>query len=227
MTIEKDLFARATPDFTQLIAYGFLRVGDDYQLSKAFFNGDFRADISISQHGEVSARVIEVSTDSEYDNLHIYAQKGAFVNSVREAYRQLLTDILDYGFIKRRFFSDQANRLSAQIAEKWNETPDAPFKKYPQTGVFRNPDNQKWYALITTVSQGKFEPNLDKDNSEKRIEIINVKADSERIADLVQRDGIYPAYHMNKKHWITIALDERVSDARLFALISHSRELIS
>ncbi|MEY4504334.1 MAG: hypothetical protein RL154_627 [Pseudomonadota bacterium] len=38
--------------------------------------------------------------------------------------------------------------------------------------------------------------------------------------------GIVGGYHMNKKHWNTVALNSDVKDELLFVLIEHSYELV-
>ena len=39
---------------------------------------------------------------------------------------------------------------------------------------------------------------------------------------IIQEDGIMPAYHMNKMHWITVRLDGTVPEERVFDLIGMS-----
>ena len=39
----------------------------------------------------------------------------------------------------------------------------------------------------------------------------------------LNQKGIYPAYHMNKKHWISIFLDETFSDGEIMEYIKKSR----
>jgi predicted DNA-binding protein (MmcQ/YjbR family) len=41
------------------------------------------------------------------------------------------------------------------------------------------------------------------------------------IGALRQFDGILPAYHMNKEHWISVILD-KVDDGQIMALIEDS-----
>jgi predicted DNA-binding protein (MmcQ/YjbR family) len=56
---------------------------------------------------------------------------------------------------------------------------------------------------------------------------INLKCDPEKALELrEQYSGILPGYHMNKKHWNTISINEDVSDALIFELIDHSYTLI-
>ena len=40
-------------------------------------------------------------------------------------------------------------------------------------------------------------------------------------------DGVRPAYHMNKKSWISVVLDDTLSDEQVFSLIEKSFEIIS
>jgi len=62
---------------------------------------------------------------------------------------------------------------------------------------------------------------LDNPNS------INLKCDPELAADLRERyNEVTPGYHMNKKHWNTIALDGTLSDKLILSWIDHSYELV-
>lgn len=47
------------------------------------------------------------------------------------------------------------------------------------------------------------------------VEVINVKVDSSRINDILAQKGYYPAFHMNKKCWVSIILDETLPDAEI------------
>jgi predicted DNA-binding protein (MmcQ/YjbR family) len=56
---------------------------------------------------------------------------------------------------------------------------------------------------------------------------INLKCDPERaIALRAEYESIIPGYHMNKKHWNTVILEEELSDALIIELINHSYELV-
>ena len=55
------------------------------------------------------------------------------------------------------------------------------------------------------------------------VDVINMKIDDLFFRDLIiQEDGIMPAYHMNKMHWISVLLDGTVPDERVFDLIDMS-----
>lgn len=45
------------------------------------------------------------------------------------------------------------------------------------------------------------------------------------LGSLLEEKGFYPAYHMNKEHWITIFLDGSVDDEKILSLIDISYDL--
>lgn len=56
---------------------------------------------------------------------------------------------------------------------------------------------------------------------------INLKGDPERSIELRERfTGIRPGYHMNKKHWNTVAVSKDVGDNLIWELIDHSYSLV-
>jgi predicted DNA-binding protein (MmcQ/YjbR family) len=56
---------------------------------------------------------------------------------------------------------------------------------------------------------------------------INLKCDPQlAIALRIEHYAIQPGFHMNKKHWNTIAVNESASDELIKQLIDHSYELI-
>ena len=55
------------------------------------------------------------------------------------------------------------------------------------------------------------------------VDVINLKVDDMFFRDLIiQEEGIMPAYHMNKMHWISVLLDGTVPEERVFDLIDMS-----
>jgi predicted DNA-binding protein (MmcQ/YjbR family) len=58
--------------------------------------------------------------------------------------------------------------------------------------------------------------------STQPVEVINVKVDQERIKDYLSRTGIYEAFHMNKKCWVSIILDDTLPDETIQGMIDDS-----
>ena len=56
---------------------------------------------------------------------------------------------------------------------------------------------------------------------------VNLKCDPERALELrKQYDAVQPGYHMNKRHWNTVTLDESLSRSLTEELIKHSYDLV-
>ena len=88
--------------------------------------------------------------------------------------------------------------------------PDYPFDENFETPVLRHADNRKLYAIVMHVSRRKF--GIDSDES---IDVVNLKLPVEMFGSFGKTDGVYPAYHMNKLHWISVLLPDAQEDVAL------------
>ena len=59
------------------------------------------------------------------------------------------------------------------------------------------------------------------------VELLNIKLDEDKILQLVKKEGFYKAYHMNKKSWISIILNDTLNNKEIFELIDESYNLIN
>ncbi len=84
---------------------------------------------------------------------------------------------------------------------------DCPFEDELDAWAFRHPDNKKWFALVMRIKKCK----LDIDSNEF-IDVVNLKCAPEIMDDLWHEHGVFPAYHMSKKHWLTLCLDGSCDD---------------
>ncbi len=110
--------------------------------------------------------------------------------------------------------------LIEYISSQYNADAEYPWMTSPKNAVFRHIGNKKWFAIIMDIPRSKL--GLD---SDEEISIANFKCDTILISTLIQENGIYPAYHMNKEHWITVALDGSCSDEKIKWLLDRSFEL--
>ena len=93
----------------------------------------------------------------------------------------------------------------------YGTSPDYPFDEDFETAVLRHKDNRKWYAIVMKVSRRKF--GLD---SDEVIDVVNLKLPTEMFGSFGVADGVYPAYHMNKLHWISVLLPDAPEDVVKF-----------
>ena len=112
-------------------------------------------------------------------------------------------------------------KLFTYIKKNYKASPEYPWSKYATSAVFRHSDNKKWFALVMDVSREKL--GLPEDNGDGVVTAINLKVDDPIFRDMIiQEDGIMPAYHMNKQHWITVLLDGTVPEERVYELLEMS-----
>ena len=97
--------------------------------------------------------------------------------------------------------------------DTYGTSPDYPFDEDFETAVLRHKDNRKWYAIVMKVSRRKF----GFDNDEV-IDVVNLKLPTEMFGSFGASDGVYPAYHMNKLHWISVLLPNAPNDVVQFLL---------
>ena len=93
----------------------------------------------------------------------------------------------------------------------YGTSPDYPFDEDFETAVLRHTDNRKWYAIVMRVSRRKF--GFD---SDEVIGVVNLKLPTEMFGSFGAADGLYPAYHMNKLHWISVLLPDASDDVVQF-----------
>lgn len=106
------------------------------------------------------------------------------------------------------------------ILDTYGVKPEYPWIKYPKFAVFRHESNNKWFAVIMTIDKRKI--GLKGDG---QIDVVNLKCDANLVPSMWEQDGIFPAYHMNKEHWLTVALDGSALKDNLKFLLALSFDL--
>jgi len=104
--------------------------------------------------------------------------------------------------------------------EKYDVEPDYPWMRTPNYAILRHKANRKWFAAIVDITEDKL--GLDGD---RLVDAINLKCDPSLVGSLRDGQEIFPAYHMNKEHWITILLKSSIPKERVYDLIDLSYEL--
>ena len=183
------------------------------------FMKNFQAIISITEDGQVTGKVWDLNMDEEYNNFRIENNNGAFTNKIREEYQTILLDIKKHCFEEIYFFTEQANRITNKILIKYHNEPEFLWDKYPHCGVFRNSQNNKWYGIIMNIDKSKIDNLLS-----GQVEVLNIKLGEKLVLELLKEKGYYKAYHMNKKYWLSIILDETITDDRIMELVDISYE---
>lgn len=104
--------------------------------------------------------------------------------------------------------------------DQYGTDPEYPWMDTPLAAVLRHRGNAKWYGLVMNVSADKVGGRAG-----KTVAILNLKGNPDEIVHIREMPGFAPAYHMNKKHWLTVILSE-IKDAEVvFRLIDKSYDL--
>ena len=215
MSIEKDLFEKLQPDRQKLLDFGFENHDGILQYSCKLCGDEMNALITY-ESGEFRGRVFD-AFDEEYIAFRIDGTRGEFASKVRGEYLSVLEKIGRQCCEKTEFASLQANRIAARIKDEFQIRPEYVFDRYPEYAVFRT--GTKWFGLIMMIENGQIK-GLD-----SRREVLNVKIHPQQLDSLLCTDGIYPAFHMNRKHWVSVDLNDTLNDETVMNMIRESMVL--
>lgn len=100
----------------------------------------------------------------------------------------------------------------AYCRETFGVLPDYPWGQ-DDAAVLRHEDNRKWFALVMEIPASKLSS-----GREGRSEVVNLKIAPEMAGSFDPSEGVYPAYHMNKGHWVSVMLNDAPDDVVTFLL---------
>lgn len=156
---------------------------------------------------------VEVFDDGEkYMLFDVAAADGAFVSEMRKEVLEKAEEI-----VKDLYSGENTvGKLLDYAKEKYGTEPDNPFSGDDVSMVLRTPKG-KWYGLIMRITY----KNLGIP-SEGEITVINLKHPPEKMSKTVDNKAVFPAYHMNKKYWITVILSPDIPFGKITSLLDES-----
>jgi len=110
--------------------------------------------------------------------------------------------------------------LFSYAREQFKSEPEYLWSNLPDYAVLRHYNGKKWFGILMNVPGTRLGLKTD-----DLLEILEVKARPEHIGSLREKDGILPAYHMNKEHWISVLLSGPLSPTEIFELLADSHDL--
>lgn len=203
----------------ELVKYGFQKENKKYIYKTKIQNNQFEVNVILSDERNY-AKLIDLENDTEFIPVDIETSNGKFVGELRQEYDKIIDDIISKCTSKEAFKSKQAKEVIRYIEEKYGDKLEFLWEKFDNNAVCRNKQNSKWYGVLLTVSARKLGIETD-----EMIEIIDLRYSKEKIDAILSDTKILPGYHMNKKSWITIKLDESIDTMEIFKLIDNSYRL--
>ncbi len=110
--------------------------------------------------------------------------------------------------------------LDKYIEEVYGVIGEFPWNSAPTFAVYRHKSNNKWFAVIMEIPKIKIGI-----PEEGNVQVVNLKCEPLLIGSVILDEGIHPAYHMNKNHWISVRLDGSVEREKLEWLLGLSYDL--
>ena len=203
-------------DCKRAIAYGFSRTEAGLELKKELPGvGLYAVFVIAGKSFEVN--VFDVDTDEEYLPFNVLDNITGFVTGIREQVENLVQEIKEKCLLN----SNMKLRLMEYCERKFGTEPEAPWEDSPDAYTFKTAKRNKWYALFMTIpykSLGLV--------AKGTLDVVNIKLPPEKVLGLIDRVHFYPAYHMNKKHWITIVLNKEVDEPLVQQLLEESYGLV-
>lgn len=215
----EDIFKRKKCNIEKMSAYGFIRKDGKGVYETDIIDGAFRLYVFVAENGDVDTNLIEIESGEPYV-LYKTNTSGTFVGEIRAAVEAVLIDIANACYDPSIFKTNQAQMAIEYVRKKFGDELEFLWTKFPDNAVWRRKDNQKWYGAILTVNGRKIGLNTD-----KIVEIIDLRMESTAKDNILSREHYYPGWHMNKKSWYTLVLDNCISDEEIQLRITESYEL--
>ena len=215
----------------------------------------FSADLTLNlEKSLLDVHVFDDASNERYALFDVAGAQGTFVGEIREQVQNIVDDFCrnccvsadlhkDYvAFIERRFSAKPEFpwRVETTVDEA---KANSGSELFADDAVFRCP-NGKWFALVMNITYKQMWSGLkavagipgfsEKISSatpfsavEDKVWCVNLKAAPDEIPSLIDAKSIFPAYHMNKKHWITVALTAVTDFDKLCRLTEQSFTLVN
>lgn len=205
-------------NYTILEKYGFIKKDSNYTFSKKIINDEYLVVIEINKNNIIS-KIIELDFNEEFLPADT-SSTGEYVGMIKEEYENVIKDFINKCTYNDAFKSKQSKEVIEYIKNKYQDELEFLWDKYDDAAIWRNKNNNKWYGLIMKIPKIKIGI-----NSDDEVEIIDIMYQKEDIENIIDNKKIFKGYHMNKKSWITIKLDNSISNDKLFELIDNSYNL--
>ena len=119
-------------------------------------------------------------------------------------------------------YSSQRERITQYIQDTYRTQAEYLWADSPGNAIFRHSASRKWYAAMMRVLPEK----LGLAEGEA-LDVMDIKCSTIMIGSLLSIKGFLPAYHMNKNHWISILLNDSVSDDQIIPLLELSYDSVA
>lgn len=204
----------------KLLPFGCVRVENGFTYRAKLLNGRYRMEFEIHADGSVSVAVCGAAGEEEIPHPAPERADRLQERALRREYEEELWHVAECCFEPDFFKEDPAGRLVAHVREAYGDELEFLWRKSPGSAVVRRKDTEKWYAVFLAVPRLKLGG-----SSGERVEVLNLRVRPGELDGLLDHRSRFPAYHMNKKNWVSLCLDGTVPFEELAARLETSRRL--
>lgn len=215
----EDIFYKKKRNRNKLIRFGFAAKENRWVYDTAIMNGTFTLQVAVLENGCVDTELAEAETKEPYI-LYKTDAAGAFVGEVRAEIEAVLRQIAEECFEPSVFQSEQTLQIIDYVRDTYGDELEFLWPKFSDNAVWRRKDSSKWYGIVLTVSKRKLGLSTD-----EIAEILDLRLEQEQMSGTVDHQRYFPGWHMNKKSWYTIILDDSVPTEEICSRIDESYRL--
>ena len=200
-----------------LLKRGFVLINGKYIYERSL-DDTFLIRISIDQR--LHDEVFDVSTNEPYTLYKLSALSSGFAYSMKQNVESIIEELFPELRQEDPFSTPSFRYLEDAMIASYSEPSDNPFEE-DDIRIFRLKQNRKWYGLAMKIPAKKL--GFDGDNEIFGLCVRVEKGCAERY---INHQVVFPAYHMNKKNWVNLILDGRMSDDEVLDYLRRSRTIV-
>lgn len=213
------LLTSGNPNSSLLMQCGFEKKNEGWESRYDMEGTDLYA-IYKYLPGKLIVSVYDKYDDEPYSLFEDESSTGKFVTGIRYSVVHYAESFIENTRQQECSMKDRTIHL---FSEKYGITYDNPWPndpKYSENLVFRKPSG-KWVGLIMTIPINRLGL-----TGEQLVDCINLKHRASDMSNIVDGKTVFPAYHMNKKYWITVLLCEKTDWNLVESLVEESIHLV-
>ena len=181
------------------LKFGFKKTGPEtFEINQPLKTPAFKVQIIID-HNEIKLKVFELPERLEYLPFNLNEEEGgSFVNQIRSEVDEVMHQVIESCYQQK----DYRERVFDFVRAELNTKLETPWAKHPEFYLMKTANRQKWYGLMMRISY-----QLLDSQQPGIVDVLNLKAPTFQIVDLIDHQTFYPAYNINKKIWVCVVVD--------------------
>ena len=198
-----------------LLKYGFQKLDKHYIYQKNINEELYMTFIICKKQFEEN--VYEMIDNEKYLPFYRKEANGSYVSEIKEKVKQ------EIDFIKNNCFQsiDLRGQVLDYVKQAYETVPEYSWESTPSACSLKTNLKHKWYGIMMNIPYKTL--GIEKEGT---VDIINLKNEPSKVQELIDYQNYFPAYHMNKKYWITIVLNNNIDMKEIKKRIEESYNIV-